>query len=306
MTDRYNANDIRRWREDGFAIIPGFFSEQEIAPLRADYDRLYGGYAASRSSAPQLPVDIPGMPGQFRPDQFGHIDTLPYDGSTALNLISLHPALISFAKALLGVPTVYLYQSHTWAKFTGETDYEQPFHCDFGNHTLLVPSDEPALRTVDFIFYISDVTDEDGALHYVTKQDAAQVLGPGRLAAEDPDRQQALQRLQCSAAGPAGTLVAHGIDTFHRGTNLTRDGGYRYTMTVGYKAAGNDMIGYNVWQQSSERDWRRVLNHATPEQLECLGIPMPGHPYWTLRTLKLTQARWPDWDMAVYFSARNG
>jgi hypothetical protein len=157
---------------------------------------------------------------------------------------------------------------------------------------------------VDFVFYITDVSDEEGALHYVTKRDAEKVLGPGRLGAYEPEKQIALKSFEQSAAGPAGTLVAHGIDTFHRGTNLVKTGGYRYTMTAGYKAAGNDMVGYHVWQLSEGRDWSSVLNHATPEQLACLGIPAPGDAYWTERTLKLTRARWPEWDMSAYFSAR--
>jgi hypothetical protein len=112
----------------------------------------------------------------------------------------------------------------------------------------------------------------------------------------------------CQAAGsdgvgvaaPAGTLVAHGIDTFHRGTNLTLEGAHRYTMTVGYKARGNDQIGFHVWQSSAERDWGPILAAGSPEQLAMLGIPRPGDPFWTPRALALTQARWPMWDMQAW------
>ena len=44
-----------------------------------------------------------------------------------MNLISLDQKLIALAKRLLGVDQVELYQSHTWAKFTGEADYDQAF-----------------------------------------------------------------------------------------------------------------------------------------------------------------------------------
>ena len=303
--DRFSAADVDRWRNDGFAIIPGFFNPEEIAPIRRDYEQIYGTRGEGNGKvleAEKSELGL-GMLGEFRKKQFENIHTLPFPGSTEMNLLSLHPALIRFARALLDVSQVHLYQSHTWAKYTGETDYEQDFHCDFGNHTLLVPSDEPARRSVDFIVYLTDVTDAHGALHYVTKPDAEKVLGPGRLGAASAEKQTALKQRQQSAAGPAGTLVAHGIDTFHRGTNLTAPGGYRFTMTIGYKAAGNDMVGYHVWQQTAERDWSDILNHATPEQLECLGIPLPGDSYWTTRTLKLTQSRWPEWNMKDYFAA---
>jgi hypothetical protein len=42
----------------------------------------------------------------------------------------MHPALIAFAKATANTPAVHVYQCQAWAKFTGEADYDQPFHCD--------------------------------------------------------------------------------------------------------------------------------------------------------------------------------
>ncbi|MEQ8861164.1 MAG: phytanoyl-CoA dioxygenase family protein [Pseudomonadales bacterium] len=296
---RFSAADIERWRSDGFAFVEEFFSDEEIAPIVADYERLYGARRPETRQAMERKAE--GQIGRFDRHQFSNIDTLPYDGSTEMNLLSLHPALIEFAKAALGAADVHLYQSHTWAKFTGEADFDQPFHCDFGNHTLTVPADEPLQRTIDFIVYLTDVTDAHGALHYVTKPDAYAVLGDGAVAAESAADQAALKARERSGAAPAGTLVAHGIDTFHRGTNLTLPGGHRYTLTVGYKAAGNDQIGFHVWQASQERNWAPILASASPEQLAALGIPRPGDPFWTPRTLALTQARWPDWDLSPWF-----
>jgi hypothetical protein len=298
---RFDAADVEAWRNDGFAIMPGFLSAEEIAPIVEDYERCYGDRRPDAAAA--MERKQPGQIGRFDRHQFMNIDTLPYAGSVEMNLLSLHPALIAFARAALGAADVHLYQSHTWAKFTGEADFDQPFHCDFGNHTLTVPADQPHLRTIDFIVYLTDVTDAHGALHYVTKPDAFEVLGAGAVFADSAEAQAALKARERSAAAPAGTVVAHGIDTFHRGTNLTLEGGHRYTMTVGYKAAGNDAIGFHVWQVSAQRNWAPILAHATPEQLAVLGIPRPGDPFWTPRTLALTQARWPDWDMRTWVEA---
>lgn len=298
---RFDRKAVEAWRNDGFAIMPGFLSADEIAPVVEDYERLYGDRRPGAAGA--LERKQPGQIGRFDKHQFMNIDTLPYDASVATNLLSLHPALMAFARAALGAADVRLYQSHTWAKFTGEADFDQPFHCDFGNHTLIVPADEPHLRTIDFIVYLTDVTDAHGALHYVTKPDAFEVLRPGAVAANSAEQQAALTARARSAAAPAGTVLAHGIDTFHRGTNLTLPGGHRYTMTVGYKAAGNDAIGFHVWQASATRNWRPILANASPEQLAALGIPRPGDVFWTPRTLALTQARWPDWDMRAWVDA---
>ncbi len=299
LEERHNVSNVQEWRKEGFTLIPNFFSTEEILPLIEDFHQLYQDRGKGEGVGTPLNKKEEGAIGAGHPKQFINIDSLPYNASSAINLISLHPALISFAKALLNVEDVHLYQSHTWAKYTGEADYDQAFHCDFGNHTLTVPSDDVSLRTVDFVFYLTDVTDAHGALHYVTKTDSNRILGDGSVFAKD-DQQFALKERERSAAAPAGSLLAHSIDTFHRGTNLTEINGHRFTMTVGYKASGNEMIGFHVWQSAADRPWPIVLNNATPEQLKCLGIPLPGDAFWTDRTLKLTQLRWPDWDMSVY------
>ena len=39
---RFSELDVAAWREDGFTIVPEFFSAAELAPVLADYERLYG------------------------------------------------------------------------------------------------------------------------------------------------------------------------------------------------------------------------------------------------------------------------
>ena len=302
MSIRFTQEHVDEWRETGFVIIEDFFTKAEIEPIQADFEQMYANRGQGEGVGKEKNLKKPGQIGKAHFSQFQNFDQLPYHGSEAVNLISLHPALIEFSKALLGVDQVHCYQSHTWAKYTGEADYDQQFHCDFGNHTLTVPSDNVADRPVDFIFYIEDVEDDLGALHFVTKQDVAEVLGLGELMPPD-EKQLELKAREKSARGPAGTLVAHSIDTMHRGTNLTRPNGRRFTMTVGYRAAQNEMVNFHVWQFAPDRPWEKVLNHAAPEQLQVLGIPLPGNAFWTERTLSLTQARWPDWDMSAYRQA---
>ncbi|WP_066652342.1 hypothetical protein [Sphingomonas sp. CCH10-B3] len=203
---------------------------------------------------------------------------------------------------------MHLYQCDAWAKYTGEADYDQPFHCDFANHTLTVPGDDAAERTINFMIYVTDVTDDLGAIHYVAAPDAEAVVGSGRTAlpqaaAGADDVQLALKARERSGAAPAGSIFAYGIDVYHRGTNLTRPGGHRYTITASYKAAGNDMIGRIAWPLHFMRPWKKLIGHASPEQLACLGIPLPGAPFWTPTTIARTQARWPDWDMTPYRQA---
>jgi len=298
---RFSARHVEQWREEGFVVLERFFEPAEYEPVLQDFEVLYRDAGKTEQDARSQPEAAAAR--RDRALQFKNIQVLPYEGSSAINLISLHPELIALAQALLGVSDVRLYQSHTWAKYTGEADYDQEFHCDYGNHTLLVPSEDPAQRTVDFVVYLTDVTKEHGAMRYVTKPDVLAALGRPALSAPEESQQQALRARERAVVVPPGSLVAHGIDTMHRGSNLTAPGGRRFSLTVGYKAASSEQIGFHVWQATRNRPWHLVFDHATPEQLACLGIPKPGHAFWTPRTLELTQLRWPNWDMAQYVAA---
>ena len=86
------------------------------------------------------------------------IENIPFECSPALNLLCVHPELIALARAALNTQDIQLYQSQAWAKYTGEADFDQPFHCDYGNHTLTVPSEDEHLNSITFLIYFSDVT----------------------------------------------------------------------------------------------------------------------------------------------------
>ena len=121
---------VDAWHKDGVVLLPEFFTPDEIKPIYQDYQSIYGEAGQGDGSAVDFKVD--GAIGAGHAKQFMNIDVLPYAGSTAMNMISLHPKLIEISKQLLGVDEVHLYQSHTWAKYTGEADYDQAHHCDFG------------------------------------------------------------------------------------------------------------------------------------------------------------------------------
>ena len=248
-----------------------------------------------------------GQVGRFHPSQFKGVEPVPIACSPALNLIGLHPALIDFAKQALGADAVYLYQCQAWAKFTGESDYDQPFHCDFVNHTLTVPSEDAHLNSITILCYFSDVTDAHGPMNYVTRPDSAKVAGPEATlfqdAAQHNQLQDSLKVYGRSSAGPAGSIVPYGIDIYHRGTNMTAPEGVRYAVMVCFRAASNDSIAFHAWPFHHQKPWNKIFDNATPEQLACFGVQLPGHPFWTPETLRRAQARYPGWDLTPYRDA---
>lgn len=319
---------LKTWHREGAVLLDRFIDEEEIMAVRDDCDSFFNERRKGQTATGDAVIKKrEGHIGVFDPEQFINMDHIPFPTSPALNLIGLHPRLMAFARAALGTDDVRLYQCDAWAKYTGEADYDQPFHCDFKNHTLTVPGDMPAQRTINFMIYVTDVTDDLGAIHYVPNSESAEVVGEyrtifpeGALGAElhsgmgddwaegkirsfAGEMQTALKEKERSGAAVAGSVFAYGIDVYHRGTNLTRPGGHRYTITASYKAAGNDMIGWSAWPFHFLKPWDVIINNATPEQLACLGIPLPGDPFWTSTTLARTRLRWPGWDMTPWLEA---
>ena len=301
MSARHTPEDIEIWRIEGVRPLIDFFTPDEVAAVRADFVRVFGREEGADAA---LDKKRDGQVGRFNAAQFKDFDAIPFDCSPALNLIGVHPALIAFAKAALSTDAVYLYQCQAWAKFTGDADYDQPFHCDFGNHTLTVPAEDAHLNAVTILCYFTDVTDAHGPMNYVTRPDSATVASPEATLDFTPEHQTVLQdrlkTLARSSAAPAGSVVPYGIDIFHRGTNMTAPLGVRYAVMVCFKAAANDAIGYHAWPFHQTKPWSNIFDHATPDQLACFGVQPPGHTFWTPETLRRAQVRYPGWDLTPY------
>jgi hypothetical protein len=300
MKHRFTEKDLQQWRTDGVVLLPEFFTPDEVAAVAADFALVFPDLEGSDVAIDDKSGD---EIGAFSQAQFKNIANIPFDCSPALNLICVHPELVAMAQAALGTKEVQLYQSLAWAKHTGEADFDQPFHCDYGNHTLTVPAEDEHLNSITFLVYFSDVTEAHGPTHYVTKPDSLAAVGAAASFNDELDMQEKLKPYERSAAGNAGSIFAYGIDVYHRGTNLTAPGGYRYALTSCFKKAGNESIGHTAWQFLHKNPWYRIFDHATVEQLHCFGVPLPGDSFWTRQTVDRTRSRYPNWDASAYESA---
>jgi hypothetical protein len=301
---RFTDEQVEAWRRDGAVVIADFFTPEEVAAVQADFVKVFG---RSEGAAEAMDRKKEGQVGRFNPKQFTDIQPVPIDCSPALNLIGVHPALIEFAKQALETDDVRVYQCQSWAKFTGDADYDQPFHTDFSNHTLTVPSEDATRNSITILCYFSDVPDDRGPMHYVTRGDASEVAGPEVSLNFDPKVQATLQaglaERARSSASTAGTAIPYTIDIYHRGTNLTAPHGHRYALMTCFRKAGDDTIGFTAWQFHHTKPWHRIFENATPEQLACFGVQRPGDPFWTETTLARAQARYPNWDLTPWREA---
>lgn len=304
---RFTTEQAASWHRDGGVVIEDFFTPDEVAAVVADFERVFGDGSEARTTRDDK---TPGHIGRFSDQQFASFAPVPFDCSPALNLIGVHPALIDLAKQLLATNDVHLYQCQAWAKFTGDADYDQPFHCDFSNHTLTVPADDAAQSCVTILCYFTDVSEAHGPAHYVTRPDSTSVADPTDSLSTDPDEVARLQSrllpLSRSSAAGAGSVFAYSIDVFHRGTNMTDPGGRRYAVMACFKRTGNEAIAYHSWAADHHKPWSQIFAHATPEQLSCFGVPRPGDRFWTATTVEGAQQRYPDWDLTPYRDAMAG
>ena len=307
MVARVSPDDVKtQFASDGFVILPAFLSAEELAPAVADLPAVF-------PTAEEFHRD-PNAPGNRRfCDEFAGITSFPSD-STALNLLAVHPRLIDLGELLLE-DDLRAYAIELWAKYTGAAHYEQPFHRDYLNHTLLVPDDDAPPSQVEMFVYLSDVSAGLGPISLLprTRSAGAPALpnwyppSDGHVDADHADWVSAEGRPdwydhEVRATGPAGTVVAYRIETFHRGTDLRSEGGSRFTIHINLRGAASDWITRRAWTDRANDGsaWTDFVVAASPRQLQLFGFPPPRHPYWTPTTLEAMGQRYPGFDTTVW------
>ena len=284
------------------AALPGLF---ELYPAP---EAFHAGAADPRSDAFRAGADRRANTGddpRFRPLQFAGLKEFPFQDQT-LNLLALHPAIIAVAEDLLRTRDVRLYQAETFAKYSGVTQYAQPFHIDYTNHVMLPPRADGRWRQIQMFLYLSDVTAEHGPTRVVSRTLTSDVsltrlTFPG--AQLPPERMAEWEATSQSAIGPRGSLLVYSADVVHRGVSMTAPGGGRFFFNLAYRTAGADWVGGNPWPRKGMYHWTGLVERSSPRQLAALGFPPPGHDYWDETTLAGCAERYPGLDLAPWRDA---
>lgn len=290
----------------GFVVLPQYLSADELADGVAALPALFPTRDEFHDNAD------PERNARFR-DEFTGISHLPI-GPVEVSLLAVHPRLIELAEQLLGTKDIRLYNAEAWAKYSGAASYEQELHRDYLNHSVIVPTPDSPPTQVEMFVYLSDVTDDLGAPRYVPLEHTRSLsplpnwLPHEHVRVDDEHPTWVSRELwpelyahEVSGAGPAGTVVAYRIETFHRGTELTAPRGARYTIHSSFRRADADWIAHRSWIDSvGNGAWEAFVAAASPRQRELFGFPPPGHPYWTERTLADTAVRYPGFNAGPY------
>jgi hypothetical protein len=293
-----NAQEKSQWEEEGWSLVLGIFSDDEIAAAQGALPDLF-------PTAEDFTNDVnPERNRPFHVDSHSAMPAFPFE-SSALNHLVLHDNIIAMAREFLGLTDIRLYQGMLSAKYSlGALDDEQLLHVDYGNHTLVVPRPEVGYQHLELFIYLSDVTPERAATRMVSR----------RLTTEIPTERTYLSTAdyahlygaEVPASGPAGSILAYRPDVYHRGVRMTEPGVARFMLHVSFKPVATDWLGSQAWPGAAESlAWHRFMQGPTVEQLTILGFPEPGHPYWTGETLRGVAARYPLLDMKPWRQAHS-
>jgi hypothetical protein len=300
--------EVTTWREDGWVLLEGLVSTEEIDALAEDLQGIF-------PSAEELHADPEGVterwlgrprkseevfvwpddgPG-FRPDQQRWMAAFPFAGDGALNRMCVHPSVVDFAERALGNTDIRLYQAHLSAKYAGVTNYEQPMHID-RNHSWLPPGTGSPWWNLEGFLYLTDVTADDNPTRVVDVGDTAHIDSPYGVVM--PNMEPGVYAAEQPAPGIRGSYLAYRSDCWHRGAPFGSATGARVVLAVAFKNAEVEWIGYDTQQsRSTGIEWTVFVEGSTPRDLALFGWPAPGHPVWDTRLLEQTQQRYPKLDL---------
>ena len=269
-----------RWRRDGWTLIEGLIDEATMGQVAEELAEL----DVPPPTGPTRRADRAGADDKprFRSAQFDGTHLFPLPGAPTLNRLVVHPAIVDFATRAIGTDDLRLYQSRLWSKHGDHTDYEQPLHRDL-NHSLVPARSEPGWWHLECFLYLGEVDGDSGAPRLVpqTAIDRGGVQVPSGRSPVDRSDHPGLYDLEVPAVGPAGSLLAYRSDVWHRGVDIG-PGRERHVLVVAYRPGQAEWIGFDAHPPLvNSPDFRTFVEASTPEELALLGIPRPGHRYWT-------------------------
>jgi len=209
------------------------------------------------------------------------------------------------------------------------SNQDQRIHMDYGNHTFLHPREWHTPDTVAAIVYFHDTSKCGGGTAVVPRSGDDDPLYkppytnmPGyggfqffnsKAAAEDYFRssnpevamfREHLYEREVIPHYKQGDILFYRLDTWHRGTPL-KEGGIRAVQSLAWRRT--DCPWYNTWNPGLSRKMyygpiEKFFAEISPSQRASIGVPLPGHSYWTHYTIEMLKARYPAIDVQPYLA----
>jgi Phytanoyl-CoA dioxygenase (PhyH) len=290
------SENRRSWNTDGWFVL------ERALPLEALH-------AAQRACTKLFPsaAEMAERSGKAANDRWRTWDApwpeFPFR-SSSLNALVLGEIVMDCAQELLGTSDVRLYLALASAKYAGQpSDFNQLFHTDYPNHTLTVPQSGRRCDQVEMFLYLSDVSRDNGATCFVSRQ---RTLGvPIERHTLGFDEYPDLYDDPIDASAPAGSIVVYRPDVYHRSVDFSDPARVRFMLHAAFRPADMDWGGYQAWPiKGYAPEWHSFVTRANPRQLTALGFPPPGHPFWTDEALEGVGRRYPGLDLGPWYRAQ--
>ena len=280
------AKAVAEYPTSGYSILPKFLTAEDMAPALSTLHETLSPPNAFVDGSPEF------QETHRRSYRAGLVD-FPYP-SSELSLLAMHPKIVELAEILLASTDIRLYNSHAWVKYAGAS-YDQDHHRDYRGHTPVIASADPRYAHVQFFILLADVDEGNGPPAFVDNRLSKDVPMHPHIAtrADHPEFYEA----EVSGTGPAGTVIAFGIDNFHRATDLKRAGASRYMLLTFFRRAEAYWVqGPGRGILTEDEEWIAFVERASRRQLDLLGFPPRDHPYWTDDIKRSYLLRYPNAD----------
>jgi len=290
---KVTEEELEEWRTHGYVLVKDMFTPEEVAAAQQNVAM----YAPTGDEFSQRPKRYSWIRD---PEEFKLIEG-PFVGD-ALNSLMTAPVMVDMAERALGGDRPFLTQAILWPKYAQTVDYEQDLHLDYHDNTLTVPSADSAYEQLAAIVYLTDVTEDLGPTHVVSRQQSKGVpLWPwSRSRALDPE----LYADERPIVARAGSVLLFGNQTWHRGSAMRTEAGHRFTLHLSFRRIGQEWMAWRgVPRYLDHPEVQRFFTYATPQQRELFGFPPVGDAFWTDETISATSQRYEGIDMGPYRQA---
>jgi ectoine hydroxylase-related dioxygenase (phytanoyl-CoA dioxygenase family) len=283
-----------RWETDGWCVIPRAIPPDQLAAAQDAVHRYF--------PTPAEMVELGGTAAGEWHTWDAPWPQFPFH-SARLNALVLHDHVVDVAEGLLATADLFCYMGLVTAKYAHQdSGYNQLLHADYPNHMVVVPRHAPGFQQAEFFVYLTDVTPEDGATRFVSWQRTKDI--PVERHTLNYVDYADLYEHSVAASAPAGSVVAYRPDVYHRSADHTDTSRVRIMIHVSFRHREAEWGGYQAWPfRGFSPELTKYVERASPRQLALLGIPLPGHAYWTEDTVAGVQARYPGLDMTPWRSA---
>lgn len=278
--------NLDEWWRNGFTVVENWLHDEELVDTRQALYELHPTWERYAAEPDRWPAAKDGPVWE----------SFPYS-SVDLSLITMHPDLVDFARRALGTEDLLLAHSELLVKYAGTGDFEQELHRDYRNNTLLAPPEPPEM--VLYIWYYEDVTIELGPTHVVPSPKTDHI--PLRETTLARDAWPEMYEDEIPIAVPAGSLLIYTMRTYHRGSRMDATRGMRASHHATFMRGDVRWGGWrNLPFHAGTAPVDGLMSRASVQQRALLGVPAPGSPYWTARTLAEVEERYPDGDWTAY------